>query len=179
MIIACSSRTFPATAAAVHDRGSNVKMRAHFVGIVSGCLLLAPLRALACSPQDTSSDEEKFAKAKEVFLARVVRVEESAKPERWGNADVKTVQGTYQLLEVFKGAPRDGDTVLDFVFSPGNCSLGIMPGLHYVFFIHPENRLVLWPGGSRGYVNTDGSVPKADLARLRAFARKIEPTPNR
>ena len=74
---------------------------------------------------------------------------------------------------------KDGDTVLDFVFSHGNCSLGIMPGLHYVFFIHPENRLVLWPGGSRGYVNMDGSVPKADLARLRAFARKIEPTPNR
>ena len=163
----------------MRDCVSNVKMRARFVAIVSGCLLLAPLRALACSLQDTSSDEEKFAKAKEVFLARVVRVEESAKPERWGNADVQAVQGTYKLLEVFKGTPKDGDTVLDFVFSPGNCSLGIMPGLYYVFFIHPENRLVLWPGGSRGYIHMDGSVPRADLARFRVFAKKIEPPPNR
>jgi hypothetical protein len=153
--------------------------RACVIAILSACLLFAPLRAAACSIQEVATDEEKFAKAKEVFLARVVRVEEAAKPERWGNVEFKAVQGTYKLLEVFKGEPRDGDTVLDFVFNPGNCSLGIMAGLHYVFLIRPENRLVLWVGGSRGYVNLEGSVPKADIARFRALARKPESVPNR
>jgi hypothetical protein len=149
------------------------------IAFLSACVLFAPLCAAACSVQEVSTDEEKFARAKEVFLARVVRVEEAAKPERWGNVEFKAVQGTYKLLEVFKGEPRDGDTVLDFVFNPGNCSLGIMAGLYYVFFIHPENRLVLWVGGSRGYINLDGSVPKADLARFRALAKKPGSAPNR
>ena len=149
------------------------------IAVLSACLLFAPLGAAACSVQEVTTDEEKFAKAKEVFLARVVRVEEAAKPERWGSVEFKAVQGTYKLLEVFKGEPRDGDTVLDFVFNPGNCSLGIMAGLYYVFFIRPENRLVLWVGGSRGYINLDGSVPKADLARFRALAKKPGSAPNR
>jgi hypothetical protein len=154
-------------------------MRAPILAVLAASLLFVPLRAAACSIQDTASDEEKFARAKEVFLARVVRVEEAAKPERLGGAEIRTVQGTYKLLEVFKGEPRDGDTVLDFVFTPGNCSLGIMAGLYYVFFIQGGNRLVLWPGGSRGYINLEGSVPKADLARFRALARKGERAPNR
>ena len=134
--------------------------------------LLAAARAEACSIRDLATEEEKFARAKEVFLARVVRVEETSRPERIGNSEVKTVQGTYKLLEVFKGEPKDGDAVLDFVFTPANCSLGIMAGLYYVFFIQPENRLVLWVNGSRGYINLDGSVPKADFERFRALARK-------
>ena len=134
--------------------------------------LLAAARAEACSIRDLATEEEKFARAKDVFLARVVRVEETGKAERIGGGEVKTVQATYKLVEVFKGDPRDGDTVLDFVFTPGNCSLGIMPGLYYVFFIQPENRLVLWVNGSRGYINLDGSVPKADFERFRALARK-------
>ena len=153
--------------------------RVSVIAVLSACLLFAPPRVLACSIQEVTTDEEKFARAKEVFLARVVRVEEAVKPERWGNVEFKAVQGTYKLLEVFKGEPKDGDTVLDFVFNPGNCSLGIMAGLHYVFFIRPENRLVLWVGGSRGYINLDGSVPKADIARFRALARKLESAPNR
>jgi hypothetical protein len=109
------------------------------IAVLSACLLFAPLRAAACSVQEVTTDEEKFAKAKEVFLARVVRVEEAPKPERWGSVEFKAVQGTYKLLEVFKGEPKDGDTVLDFVFNPGNCSLGIMAGLYYVF-LHPPGK---------------------------------------
>lgn len=145
-------------------------MRATFFAIL--LLFLTAFRAEACSIRDLASEDEKFAQAKEVFLARIVRVEESAKPERIGSTEIKAVQGTYKLLEVFKGEPKDNDTVVDFVFSPGNCSLGIMAGLHYVFFIRPENRLVLWVYGSRGYINLDGSVPKKDLARFRELGGK-------
>jgi len=144
-------------------------MRATFLAIL---VAASALRAEACSIRDLATEEEKFAQAKEVFLARIVRIEETAKPERLGNTDIKAVQGTYKLVEVFKGEPKDSDTVVDFVFNPGNCSLGIMAGLHYVFFIRPENRLVLWVYGSRGYMNLDGSVPRKDLARLRELGGK-------
>ena len=145
-------------------------MRATVLATLLASLVAA--RAEACSIRDLATEDEKFARAKEVFLARIVRVEETGKAERIGGGEVKTVQATYKLMEVFKGAPKDGDTVLDFVFTPGNCSLGIMPGLYYVFFILPENRLVLWVNGSRGYINLDGSTPKADFERFRALARK-------
>ena len=145
-------------------------MRSTFLALFLALLAIA--RAEACSIRDLATEEEKFARAKEIFLARVVRVEETGKVERIGGGEVKTVQGTYKLMEVFKGDPKDGDTVLDFVFNPGNCSLGIMAGLYYVFFIQPENRLVLWVNGSRGYINLDGSTPKADFERFRALARK-------
>ena len=135
-------------------------------------LAISASRAEACSLPELPSEDAKFAQAKEVFLARIVRVEESAKPERIGGTEIKTVQGTYKLLEVFKGEPKDNDTVVDFVFTPGNCSLGIMAGLYYVFFVRPENRLVLWINGSRGYINLDGSVPKRDLERFREMGRK-------
>ena len=49
------------------------------IALLSACVLFAPVRAAACSVQEVSTDEEKFARAKEVFLARVVRVEEAAK----------------------------------------------------------------------------------------------------
>jgi hypothetical protein len=145
-------------------------MRAKFFAVL--VLILTALRGEACSIRDLATEEEKFAQAKEVFLARVVRVEESSKPERIGSTEIKAVQGTYKLVEVFKVEPKDNDTVVDFVFNPGNCSLGIMAGLHYVFFIRPENRLVLWVYGSRGYMNLDGSTPKKDLARLRELGGK-------
>ena len=146
-------------------------MRAAILLIVLATLLPA-FHAAACPMEEKTTEGQKFAMAKEVFLARIVRVEESANPERVGNKEVKTVTGTYKLLEVFKGEPRDGDTVTDFVFTPANCSLGSMAGLYYVFFIRPDNRLVLWVNGSRGYLNLDGSVPKADFARFREYARK-------
>ena len=145
-------------------------MRAAILALVLG--LLAIPGAKACSMEEKTTEEQKFAMAKEVFLVRMVRVEESAQPQRVGNTEVKTVTGTYKLLEVFKGEPKDGDTVTDFVFTPSNCSLGIMAGLYYVFFIRPDNRLVPWVNGSRGYINLDGSVPKADFARFREYARK-------
>jgi hypothetical protein len=148
-------------------------MRATWLAILLA--LLCAARAEACSIRDLATEEEKFARAKEVFLARVVRVEETGKAERIGGGEVRTVQGTYELVETFKGEPKDGDTVLDFVFNPGNCSLGIMAGLYYVFFVLPENRLVLWVNGSRGYINLDGSTPKADFERFRALARKAPP----
>jgi hypothetical protein len=144
-------------------------MRAALFAIVPA---LFAFRAGACSLPEPPSEEAKFAQAKEVFLARMVRVEETGKSERIGTSEVKTVQGTYKLIETFKGEPKDNDTVLDFVFTPGNCSLGIMPGLYYVFFIGPENRLVLWINGSRGYLNLDGSVPKRDLERFRILGGK-------
>lgn len=146
-------------------------MRSTLFGIL---LAASAFRADACSLPELPSDEAKFAQAKEVFLARVVRVEETGKSERLGTSEVKTVQGTYKLIETFKGEPKDNDTVLDFVFTPGNCSLGIMPGLYYVFFVRPENRLVLWINGSRGYINLDGSVPKRDLQRFRMLGGKAE-----
>ena len=145
-------------------------MRAAILPVVLA--LAAAPDAGACSLEEKTTEEQKFAMAKEVFLARMVRVEESEQPQRVGNTDVRTVTGTYKLLEVFKGEPRDGGTVIDFVFTPANCSLGIMAGLYYVFFIRPDSRLVLGVNGSRGYITLEGSVPKADFARFREYARK-------
>ena len=135
-------------------------------------LLASSPIGLGCSVLEPISDETHFGKATAVFLARVVRTEARAKPERWGSQDVLVVEGTYKLVEVFKGQPKDEDIVLDLVFGPGNCSLGLMAGLHYLFFIYGDDRFVLWPRGSRGYVNLEGTKVKPELEKFRALARQ-------
>ena len=61
-------------------------MRSTFLAIFLA--LLASARAEACSIRDLATEEEKFARAKEVFLARVVRIDETGKPERLGNSEI-------------------------------------------------------------------------------------------
>ena len=142
-----------------------------FLWVVFALPLCISGAASACSTLERMTDEQQFERAAEVFLARVVRTEASTYRDiRWpGNLPV--VDAQYELIEALKGSPPASGVVRDFVFGPGNCSLGLLTGVTYLFFVDDESRLVLIPSGSRGIINTEAESVKQLLAKLRALPR--------
>jgi hypothetical protein len=130
------------------------------------------LPGVACStlgPEPT--DEELFRKATTVFLARVVRTEEKQHAWRASSKPMPIVEGDFQIVEVLKGQPPVDGKVRDFTFGPGNCSLGLLAGADYIFFIQPgQENFVLWPTGSRMIINREGT----EVVRLLEKLRKLK-----
>lgn len=111
-----------------------------------------PLDAFSCSSRDPRpTDADLFSRATEVFVARVSSTKLAHFSRRLCGVDPEEceyIRADYTLVENIKGhAPRRGH-VKDLPFGPGNCSLGVMAGWYYVFYINDEHRLVLHPGGS-------------------------------
>ena len=125
--------------------------------------------SLACSgPQ--KSVEDNFSSASEVFVAHVIHTEEkSLDPDHPKESLV--VEGTYKVIETIKGDTAPEGVVRDAMPGYGNCELGLRAGMSYIFFIHDRNRIVLFPGGSKGFVNIDATDVKAELAKLRNLAK--------
>lgn len=139
------------------------------------CLLLLCFELLRGSvsaysvPEDLKTVEQQFRKASEVFLARIVSTKEMVCRDSRFPGDIPVVEGRYQLKEIFKGNPSAEAPVRDFVFGFGNCSLGLLAGLHYVFFVYDDHRFVLLPNGIAAIVNLDSANVQEYLAQLRTF----------
>ncbi|WP_130300805.1 MULTISPECIES: hypothetical protein [unclassified Duganella] len=130
-------------------------------------LAILSLPALACSSLKQPTDEELFANAKSVFRARVVetRLGKLVNPSNPSEV-VEVVEAKYEIREIFKGAPAAAGVVRDLPFGPGNCSLGLLAGMEYVFY--PDaNNLVLTFSGSFGYLNAEGTDVKPRFEALR------------
>jgi hypothetical protein len=124
---------------------------------------------MACSFKPRSS-EELFADASTVFRARVTEVKLATLADpSIPTEHVEVVEGRYEIREVFKGAPSRTGIVRDLPFGPGNCSLGLLPGMEYVFF-PGEHEMVLLPSGSFAFFNAEGSEVKPRLEALRKLA---------
>lgn len=93
------------------------------------------------------SEEETIKEADEIFVAHLVSASEIQFPSEAGELDEEDrldlmgVQGHYVLIESLKGATAKEGVVHDNPAAPGNCSLGLMPGWDYVFFVkHDQDR---------------------------------------
>lgn len=124
--------------------------------------------ASACSSPSQPTSEELFAKANSVFRARITeaKLAKFASPLRPGE-QIDVVEAKFEVKEVFKGTPPG--LVRDFPFGPGNCSLGLLPGVEYVFF-PGENDFVLILSGSFAFLNAEGNEVKPHLEALRRQA---------
>jgi hypothetical protein len=116
-----------------------------------------------------------FHNATSVFRARVteVRLATLTNPSD-KTRTVEIVEAKYQLKEVFKGRPPEDGIVRDLPFGPGNCSLGRLPGLEYVFFPATQ-AMVLVPTGSFSYFNMEGTEVVPKLKELRELASTERP----
>ena len=132
--------------------------------------LLLASSAAACSSLKQPSSEELFAHAISVFRARVVEARLAKFPNPLKPVEqVEVVEAKFEIKEVLKGTPPASGVVRDLPFAPGNCSLGLLPGMEYVFFPDASG-FVLLPGGSFGYINAEGSEVKSHLEALRKLA---------
>jgi hypothetical protein len=85
------------------------------------------------------------------------------------NQKVEVVEARYEVREVLKGLPPASGVVRDMPFGPGNCSLGLLPGLEYVFF-PGKYEMVLAPSGSFAYFHEEGIAFQSRLESLRKLA---------
>lgn len=122
--------------------------------------------SFACSFAHLSR-EELFQMHSSIFHAVLTKTELSTFTNPKNEKEsVEVVVGTYKLIEAFKGSVPETGEVRDLVYGPGNCSLGLMAGNHYIFY-PDENGFVLIPTGSWAFFNPDGSEVKPELENLR------------
>lgn len=134
-------------------------------------LLFAASSALACSftPQPI---EAHFAKSNNVFRARVIETKLAVLTDPKSPSErTEVIEAKFEVKEIFKGGATSSGVVRDVLFLPGNCGLGLVPGMEYVFF-PGEYDLVLASDGSFGFFNAEGTDVRPKLEQLRALAAK-------
>ena len=134
-------------------------MNRRTLSIAVGFTTLFCNAAFACSTvKPPPTDEDLFASAKSVFVAHLYRTEERMTDLGITGKPIPNVEGSFTVVEVLKGTPPSNGKVVDMVFGPGNCSLGLFAGLDYVFFIQDDkHNLVIWPTGSRAFINIEAA----------------------
>ena len=115
---------------------------------------LAAQSVEACSRHPRPTDTQLFSEAKEVFVARVISTELKRMPRKECDAEeidedeCAYVQAWYERVDVLKGSPPRRGNVRDLVFGPGNCSLGLLAGFYYVFYLGSDYNWVPHINGS-------------------------------
>jgi hypothetical protein len=136
-------------------------------------LLLLESSAFACSFRPEPL-ETHFARSKHVFRARVIETKLAILVDPKNPSErTEVIEAKFEVKEIFKGGATASGVVRDVPFMPGNCGLGLVPGMEYVFF-PGEYDLVLAPDGSFGFINADGNDVRPKLEQLRALAIKDE-----
>jgi len=129
-------------------------------------IAVVAVEASACSYREMTLPES-YRSATSVFRARVTEVRLAMLPAPRGErSETEVVEAKYEIREVFKGKPPADGIVRDMPFGPGNCSLGLFPGMEYVFF-PAMHAMVAAPSGSFGFFNAEGSevMPKLQILR--------------
>jgi hypothetical protein len=138
--------------------------------IAGGFGLLACMStAQACSSTEPpQSRAQLFARASTVFTAHLLRTEEIP-PTITPMADV---EATFRTIEIFKGQPPADGKVRTFVYGPGNCSVPLLAGSDYLFFLYENNYVLLLPGGFELFWNLEGTEAREILTEIRELAKK-------
>jgi len=127
----------------------------------------------ACSVSRELSTAEKFDEAEHVFVAKIISanlvIDESAELE-WVK---EVVVAKYELIEQFKGNSNP-PIVREAVFGPGNCTMGLLVGNKYVFFLHNSERFAGWPAGSFMTWNLEGKQVVPILEELRGLSNELQ-----
>lgn len=140
-----------------HNRGVMRRPHSLVTRYRVAIILLAALAASAanaCSSRYHPTDDQLFSEAEHVIVARVVSTRLRAMPRNECEADALDedectyVEAKYELFDVLKGSRRGQGKVRDLVFGPGNCSLGLLTGFYYVFYIDKQHDWVPHIGGS-------------------------------
>jgi hypothetical protein len=114
-------------------------------------LLIASRSSDACSRRPHATDAQLYDEAKQVFVARITSTRvRTLSPAKCDDDDDECsyVEATYVLSHTIKGNPRRVGKVSDLVFGPGNCSLGLLAGWYYVFYVGSDSNFVPHIAGS-------------------------------
>lgn len=129
--------------------------------------------AAACSSlAGPPSEEVLFAKATAVFVAHVTSVAEIAAPDDVRKVYQQILEASINTVEVIKGQPPADAKVRSLPFGYGNCTLPLLAGADYIFFLQDQGPYITFVTGSAGPIlNLDGTKERQRLERLRSLAK--------
>ena len=134
------------------------------IGIIFSCSVFP------CSGEfSTYSQKQFFQTAEKVFVARIIKAELEERKHPWANRTEVVVKGTYELIEPIKGAVEKTGFVYDPIYGLGNCALGLMAGINYVFFKRQDG-FVFLPTGSVAFITLENEAAKEYLDEIRQIA---------
>jgi hypothetical protein len=109
----------------------------HLMTLSLGLLIGQPV--LACSCFETTIDE-KYKKATAVFIGHVVQAKEVYDgPNAITDSENRHIVATYNVVEMLKGTPNDGEILTDGIYADESCAVGMLPGVDYVIFLSKHN----------------------------------------
>ncbi|MFK8067538.1 MAG: hypothetical protein AB8D52_04765 [Gammaproteobacteria bacterium] len=130
--------------------------------------------SLACSCKET---EQKllFNDADAVFLAEVTDTKlKKVKLSKHRDELDDIIEAKFTVIEVLKKSTYEVDIVRDLSFGVGNCSIGLISGMEYIFFVKKgEDLLTNYIGmctGSRP-VNMHAKDFEAELEKIRDIGK--------
>jgi len=100
-------------------------------------ILIFPINVLACSCDRTATDESRFEQADIVVLAEVTNTR--LIKTTYDSEEMEIIEAEFEPIEVFKQGAEKTNFVRGASFGFGNCNIGLMSGLEYIFYI-PANR---------------------------------------
>jgi hypothetical protein len=137
-------------------------------------------RACSYSPgHGPPTEEQLFARASAVFVARIVRVEEAGTVRVLESGPPATaVEAAFRLKEVLKGMPPPDGKVRAPAITI--CALPLLAGVDYVFFLYGDNFVhTSFGAGARPLLDWPSrSLASRVLARLREVSKKESPPPS-
>ena len=100
-----------------------------------GTLICAPVSANACSCRGATDMKSQFIRAQDVLIAEVT--DTSLVKTVHKEHDLEYIVANIQVLEHFKQSPDNKPItkVIDLVPEAGNCSIALISGMEYVFFV--------------------------------------------
>jgi hypothetical protein len=149
-------------------------MKTRLFGFAALFCVMAASNGYPCSrmpgaPEPTP--EELFAQAATVFVAHVIKVQEMTASDM-DKHKTGTVQATFRAIEILKGSPPSGSYVVSDMYSYGNCTLPLLAGADYIFFMKDDNDHINSLDGSAGPIlNIHATQVQSSLERLRAQAK--------
>ena len=140
-------------------------------------ILTYPLNAFACSCDRTATDESRFNEADTVLLAEVTNTR--LVKTSYEGEELEIVEADFKAIEIFKEGAETTNFVRGLSFGFGNCSVGLMSGMEYIFYISTENEeygeefnyFVNMCDGSTA-VNIHRNNFEEELEKLRNFGKK-------
>ena len=142
-------------------------------------------KSLACTCEENDK-KILFEKAEWVFLAEVTSTRlnkgaiashpettmEGAQTYTLGQEAGDIVEATFTVIEVFKKGSSPIEVVRDLSYGFGNCSIPLMSGMEYIFFVHKgqgalENYVGMCTGS--GAVNVEANEFPEELQMLRNY----------
>lgn len=111
-----------------------------------------------------------FSDAASVVVGHLTKVEE-VKPPNLGKGDAGLIEGTFRPIEVLKGEAPADNKIKSQTFQPGNCTIPLVVGAEYVFYLDGGENLVTWITGSVPLGNADSPTSQRLLEELRSFRK--------